>query len=68
MDIKMPEMDGQTAMKLIKEFRPDLPIIAQTAYALQNEKEMFLNNGFDGYISKPIKKEILLDTIKKHII
>jgi len=67
MDIKMPEMDGQTAMKLIKEFRPDLPIIAQTAYALQNEKEMFLNNGFDGYVSKPIKKEILMDTIKKHI-
>ena len=67
MDIKMPEMDGQTAMKLIKEFRPDLPIIAQTAYALQNEKEMFLNSGFDGYVSKPIKKEILLETIRKHI-
>ncbi|MDP4210084.1 MAG: PAS domain S-box protein [Bacteroidota bacterium] len=63
MDIKMPEMDGLTAMKEIKIFRPHLPIIAQTAYALEHEKQKFLYSGFDDYISKPIKKEELLEKI-----
>jgi len=56
MDIKMPIMDGHTAAKLIKEFRPDLHIIAQTAYALDSEKEEFMAV-FDDYLIKPISKE-----------
>jgi CheY-like chemotaxis protein len=54
MDIKMPIMDGHTAAIIIKEFRPNLPIIAQTAFALETEKERF-GKPFDGYITKPIK-------------
>jgi signal transduction histidine kinase len=65
MDIKMPILDGITATKLIKGFRPDLPIIAQTAYATDSEKERFLECGFDEYICKPIQKEIFLVTIDK---
>jgi len=55
MDIKMPIMDGATAAKLIREFRPSLPIIAQTAYTLEHEK---LDNVkvFNDYIIKPINK------------
>jgi PAS domain S-box-containing protein len=67
MDIKMPIMDGHTATKLIKMFRPDLPIIAQTAYALDNDKEKFLENGFDDYVSKPIQAATLFTTIDKYI-
>ena len=67
MDIKMPEMDGHEATKLIKNFRPELTIIAQTAYAMQHEKEFFLENGFDDYVCKPIKKDLLITAIQKHI-
>jgi signal transduction histidine kinase len=67
MDIKMPEMDGQTAMMEIKRKKPELPIIAQTAYALDDEKEEFMRSGFDDYITKPIKKEDLIIKIAKFI-
>jgi len=63
MDISMPEMDGLTATKLIKEFRPTLPIIAVTAFARQEEKEKFLNEGCDDYIPKPLDEKQLLDSI-----
>jgi len=67
MDIKMPEMDGQTAMMEIKRKKPELPIIAQTAYALDDEKEEFMKSGFDDYITKPIKKPDLITKIAKFI-
>jgi CheY-like chemotaxis protein/nitrogen-specific signal transduction histidine kinase len=58
MDIKMPIMDGYTAAKQIKEFRPNLPIIAQTAFALEMDKEKY-KRIFDDYITKPIKADEL---------
>ena len=67
MDLKMPIMDGYTAAKLIKAFRPDLPIIAQTAYAIENDREILLESGFDGHLSKPIEEDLLLETIGKFI-
>jgi len=63
MDIKMPLMDGYEATRLIKEFRKKLPVIAQTAYALSNDKNKALNAGCDDYVSKPIGKDILLKMI-----
>jgi len=65
MDIKMPIMDGYTATKLIKEFRAELPIIAITAYALDEDKEQFLNAGFDDYLCKPINLDELFTAIHK---
>jgi CheY-like chemotaxis protein len=67
MDIQMPFMDGHTATKLIKAFRPDLAIIAQTAYATERDVENFLESGFDGYVCKPIEMEMLFSTIDKVI-
>ena len=66
MDIKMPFMDGQTAAKLIKEFRPELPIIAQSAYALDHEIKA-LKNEFDHYITKPIEKSILIKSLSEYL-
>jgi CheY-like chemotaxis protein len=63
MDIKMPEMDGQTALFEIRKFKPHLPIIALTAYAMQQEREQFIKNGFTDYIPKPINKIELIDKI-----
>ncbi len=65
MDIKMPQIDGFEATSKIKEFRPDLPIIAQTAYAMKNDRKQGFLAGCDDYLSKPIHKEALLSTISK---
>lgn len=66
-DIKMPVMNGYEAIKQIREFRPELPIIAQTAFALSNEMLKAFNAGSNDYISKPFKKEQLLALVSKYI-
>lgn len=66
MDIKMPIMDGFTAAKLVKKFRPNLPMIAQSAYVLDHEIKKF-NRVFDDYITKPIDKDELSQKVKKYI-
>jgi len=58
MDIKMPVMNGHIAAQQIKSFRKNLPIIAQTAFALEIEKEKF-SEPFDDYITKPIRMDEL---------
>jgi len=65
MDIKMPVMDGFEAFEKIKAFRPELPIIAQTAFSSNDEKEKIERMGFFGYITKPIHREKLFDMIEK---
>jgi PAS domain S-box-containing protein len=59
MDIKMPVMDGFTATRLIKQFRPDIPVIAQTAYAMHDDEERCLREGCDAYIAKPVFQDAL---------
>jgi signal transduction histidine kinase len=66
-DIKMPVMNGYEAIKKIREFRPKLPIIAQTAFALSNEMLKAFNAGSNDYISKPFTKEQLLAMISKNL-
>jgi PAS domain S-box-containing protein len=67
MDIKMPVMDGWEATRLIKQIRPKLPVIAQTAYALGESKSQALEAGFDNYISKPIIKDTFLELIGDYL-
>jgi PAS domain S-box-containing protein len=63
MDILLPEMSGYEATRRIKEINPNLPVIAQTAYAMQNDREKCLEYGCDDYISKPINKDLLFKKI-----
>ena len=63
MDIKMPNMSGYTATKLIREFNKDVIIIAQTAYALIGDKEKAISAGCNDYIAKPIDKDELMEMI-----
>jgi CheY-like chemotaxis protein len=65
MDLKMPVMDGIEATKIIKEIKPKQIIIAQTAYALKEEREKFIKAGFDGYIVKPINFNELFTLLAK---
>lgn len=67
MDIKMPVMSGTEATKLIREFRPNLPIIATTAYSYIDDKRCFLEAGCNDYITKPIRKKELLSLIKTYV-
>lgn len=66
LDIRMPVMDGYTAAKMIKQLRPGIPLIAQTAYA--EEKELILKSGFDDIIAKPFRKNELLKIIEEHML
>ncbi|MDO9039108.1 MAG: PAS domain S-box protein [Lutibacter sp.] len=68
MDIKMPKMDGHEATKRIKEFRPNLPIIAQTAYSAPEEKEKAFLAGCDDFMSKPISKDELKKVLDIHLL
>jgi len=63
MDINMPEMNGYEATRLIKKIRPELPIIAQTAYAIAGDEEKTLAAGCHSCITKPIFKEELYKKI-----
>lgn len=64
MDIKMPVLDGYAATKQIRVFKPELPIIAQTAYFTESDKNRAYESGCTDFISKPIKKELLISKIK----
>jgi len=68
MDIRMPEMDGLEATKLIKELRPQLPVIAQTAYSSKEDRENALSSGFDYYLSKPIKRALFVEVMDKYLV
>lgn len=63
LDINLPIMNGYEAAKGMKKSRPDLPIIAQTAYALDGDREKSLDAGCDDYIPKPIVISTLLKKI-----
>ncbi|MFQ3579808.1 MAG: ATP-binding protein [Bacteroidales bacterium] len=67
MDIKMPIMNGIEALKHIKKIRPELPVIAQTAHAMPEDKLNALNNGFNEYISKPIDINNLIRLMSKYL-
>lgn len=68
MDVKMPRMNGYEATKYIKQAFPSVPVIAQTAYSTESDKELALKQGLDDFISKPINKDILFELIHKHLI
>ncbi len=65
MDINMPVMNGYIATKKIKEKLPDIPIIAQTAYAVAGDREKIVEAGCNEYISKPINAEELTEKIER---
>jgi len=65
MDINLPTMSGYTATKKIKQLKPALPIIAQTAFAIAGDREKAFDAGCDDYISKPIHQKTLVKIIRK---
>jgi hypothetical protein len=67
LDIKMPNLDGFEALSIIRKKHPDLPVIAQTAHAMDKEKARIKKVGFTDYIAKPIFQEELISLINKYL-
>ena len=68
MDLKMPKMDGYQATKQIKKLKPDLSVIAQTAYSTESDKNKAFACGCSDFISKPFKRELLLSKINEQLL
>ena len=68
MDIRLPLMDGLEATTKIKELIPEMPVIIQSAYAMQSTREEAIESGCDDFITKPIKVETLLAILHRHLI
>jgi CheY-like chemotaxis protein len=67
MDIKMPMLNGYEATRIIKTKRPELPIIAQTAYSMVSDKLEADKAGCDGYLSKPIRITQLIELLENYL-
>jgi CheY-like chemotaxis protein len=66
MDVQMPEMDGLEATKLIRELPIQQPyIIAMTANAMQEDREICLQSGMDDYVSKPLRYEEIKASLQR---
>jgi two-component system, cell cycle response regulator DivK len=67
MDLQMPEMNGYEATQILKKKFPGLPIVAQTAFAMSDDREKAIDAGCDDYLAKPIKSKDLLGVVGKYI-
>lgn len=66
LDMKMPIMNGYDAVKILKEINPNVPVIAQTAFAFSDEKHKAIEAGCDDYLAKPISKVALFSKLREH--
>lgn len=64
MDIRMPEMDGVSALKAIRATQPDLPVIAMTANVMDHQVRAYMAQGFDAVLAKPLRPETLLEAVR----
>ncbi len=67
LDIGMPVLDGFAVVRKIREnpHLAKLPVVAVTAYAMQDDREKILNSKFDGYLSKPINPRSLMEELDR---
>lgn len=68
MDLKMPLMNGFEATQIIRQMNQEVPIIAQTAYAMHQDKEKALQEGCNDYLSKPLNKTLFYQTLEKYLL
>jgi PAS domain S-box-containing protein len=67
MDMRLPGINGFDATRLIKRIRRDIPIVAQTAYAMENEREQCIEAGCDHYMTKPFDQEVFFDVLNNFL-
>ena len=64
LDLLLPDISGYELFSIIRQKFPHLPVVAQTAYALSEDKEKIMQIGFNGYLEKPINKKALLELLQ----
>jgi two-component system cell cycle response regulator DivK len=69
MDIRMPDMNGMQALRMLKEDERTsrIPIIALTSSTMKGDREQFLAEGFDGYLQKPISVREFPNQVRSHL-
>lgn len=67
MDIKMPIMNGYEATNKLREIKPNIPVLAQTAYTMPDDIERLKATNFQEILAKPINEQNLLFTLRKYI-
>lgn len=69
MDIMMPKLDGFEATRILKAdiSTKNIPVVALTAFAMSGDKERALEAGCDGYITKPVDVNVLLETVEQFL-
>ena len=68
LDIKMPEMDGLEATRIIRKVSQEIPIIALTAFAFDDDRVKALEAGCNDYLTKPLSAPLLKETIAKYLV
>ncbi|MEE4357096.1 MAG: response regulator [Desulfococcaceae bacterium] len=66
MDVQMPEMDGLEATRIIRQKNREIPIIALTAHAYEQDRELCLKSGMNDYISKPVNRSDFITMVRKY--
>ena len=68
MDIQLPDLDGVQALHRLRadERTAAIPVLALTAQAMRGDRERFLAEGFDGYVSKPVNVRELIGIVRQH--
>jgi two-component system, cell cycle response regulator DivK len=68
MDIQLPDLDGVQALHRLREDErtATIPVLALTAQAMSGDRERFLAEGFDGYVSKPVNVRELIGIVRQH--
>ena len=67
MDVRMPDMSGLDATRIIKEVNPDIPVVALSAYAFDENIREAREAGCDEFMAKPFRVEDLLDTVQRYV-
>jgi hypothetical protein len=67
MDLNMPEMDGFEATEKIKSIRPEVPVIAQSAYIMSGEEKRSIQAGCDEFLAKPIRLSTLVEVLQRYL-
>ena len=68
MDLRMPDISGYDAVNRIRAFNKDVPIIAQSAFVVVNEREKILQSGFNDVLTKPVDSQLLLKIIDNFFV
>jgi two-component system cell cycle response regulator DivK len=68
MDIQLPDLDGVQALHRLRAnaHTAEIPVLALTAQAMRGDRERFLAEGFDGYVSKPVNVRELIAIVRQH--